>query len=50
MARVAAHLESVEDEYLRERRADMLDVERRVLRHLLGDGARALGDAARARR
>jgi phosphotransferase system enzyme I (PtsI) len=36
MAQFAARLDKVEDEYLRERRADVLDVERRVLRHLLG--------------
>jgi phosphotransferase system enzyme I (PtsI) len=42
MSGVAAHLASVQDDYLRERRADVLDVERRVLRHLLGDGPRAL--------
>ena len=29
-------MEHIEDEYLRERRADLLDIERRVLRHLLG--------------
>ena len=42
MAAVAARLERVEDEYLRERRADIMDVERRVLRHLMGDGHRGL--------
>ena len=42
MAGVAAHLAGVESEHLRERQADVLDVERRVLRHLLGDGQRAL--------
>ncbi len=42
MAGVAARLERVENEYLRERRADILDVERRVLRHLMGDGRRGL--------
>ena len=41
MSAVAARLEQVDDEYLRERRADVLDVERRVLRYLLGDGPRA---------
>ncbi len=41
MSGVAARLETVEDEYLRERRADVLDVERRVLRHLLGVGPRS---------
>ena len=42
MAGVAARLERVENEYLRERRADIMDIERRVLRHLMGDGRRAL--------
>ncbi len=42
MAAVAARLERVENEYLRERHADILDVERRVLRHLLGDGHKGL--------
>jgi phosphotransferase system enzyme I (PtsI) len=41
MASVAARLASVQSEYLRERHADVLDVERRVLRYLLGDGHRA---------
>jgi phosphotransferase system enzyme I (PtsI) len=36
MSSVAAQLASIEDEYLRERRADVQDVERRVLRHLVG--------------
>lgn len=40
MASVAAHFENVDDEYLRERRSDILDCERRVLRHLLGVGRR----------
>jgi phosphotransferase system enzyme I (PtsI) len=39
---VAARLENVQDAYLRERLADVLDVERRVLRHLLGDGPLSL--------
>jgi len=42
MSAVAARLERVEDEYLRQRRDDVLDVERRVLRHLVGDGSRSL--------
>jgi len=42
MAGVAARLERVENEYLRERRADVLDIERRVLRHLMGDGHKGL--------
>ena len=41
MSAVATRLEQLDDEYLRERRADVLDVERRVLRYLLGDGPRA---------
>lgn len=36
MAGVAARFESLHVEHLRERRADVLDVERRVLRYLLG--------------
>ena len=44
MASVAAHFENVDDEYLRERRSDILDCERRVLRHLLGVGRRTLAD------
>jgi len=39
---VAAHLERVDDETLRERRADVIDVERRVLRHLLGRSVKAV--------
>jgi len=39
---VASHLERVHDETLRERRADLIDVERRVLRHLLGRSVRAV--------
>ncbi len=38
MGSVAAHFENLDDEYLRERRSDILDCERRVLRHLLGVG------------
>jgi phosphoenolpyruvate-protein phosphotransferase (PTS system enzyme I) len=40
MSRIATQLENIKDEYLRERHADVLDVERRVLRHLLGQGPR----------
>ncbi|NOT32911.1 MAG: phosphoenolpyruvate--protein phosphotransferase [Candidatus Eisenbacteria bacterium] len=40
MGAVATRLQSVEDEYLRERHADILDVERRVLRYLVGGGQR----------
>ena len=42
VAGIAARLEHVKDEYLRERLGDILDVERRVIRHLLGDGPRPL--------
>ncbi len=42
MSRVAAALEQLEDEYLRERRADIVDCERRVLRELLGKGRNEL--------
>ena len=41
MAGVAATLAGAGAEHLRERQADVLDVERRVLRHLLGTGPRA---------
>jgi phosphotransferase system enzyme I (PtsI) len=44
MSSVAARFEQIDDEYLRERRADILDVERRVLRYLLGAGRRSLAD------
>ncbi len=40
--RVASHFERVSDETLRERRADVVDVGRRVLRHLLGNVQRPL--------
>jgi len=43
LAGVAARLERVEDEYLRERRADVADIERRVLRYLVGGGRRRVG-------
>ena len=43
MAGIAARLERVEDEYLRERRSDVLDIERRVLRYLVGGGQRRIG-------
>src|SRR4029077_9220794 len=42
VAGVAARLEPLKDDYLRERLADILDVERRVIHHLLGDGPRSL--------
>ena len=44
MTGAAARLERVEDEYLRERRSDILDVERRVLRHMVGGGHRGLAE------
>ena len=44
MTAVAAHLGRVEDDYLRERRDDILDVERRVLRYLVGMVQRGLTD------
>src|SRR5437867_3437554 len=42
VAHVAAHLDRVGDETLRERRSDVVDVERRVLRHMVGVSGRAL--------
>ena len=42
MGAYLAHFDNVENEYLRERRSDFLDVERRVLRHLLGTGMRPI--------
>lgn len=42
MASFAAAFDKIEDEYLRERQADILDVERRVLRHLLGTDSRRM--------
>ena len=42
MIAVAARLERIDDEYLRERRSDILDIKRRVLRHLMGDGHKGL--------
>jgi phosphotransferase system enzyme I (PtsI) len=44
MSRAASHFDSVEDEYLRERRADIVDVARRVLRQLLIGGTRQIAD------
>jgi phosphotransferase system enzyme I (PtsI) len=44
MSSVAARFESLADEYLRERRSDILDCERRVLRHLLGAGRHSLAE------
>jgi phosphotransferase system enzyme I (PtsI) len=44
MGSVAARFDNIDDEYLRERRSDILDCERRVLRYLLGAGRRSLGD------
>ena len=43
MGSVAARFDNIDDEYLRERRSDILDCERRVLRYLLGSGRRSLG-------
>jgi phosphoenolpyruvate-protein phosphotransferase (PTS system enzyme I) len=40
MSGIASKFDNVEDEYLRERRADIADCARRVLRHLLGTGTR----------
>jgi phosphotransferase system enzyme I (PtsI) len=47
MTAVAARLERVEDEYLRERRSDILDIERRVLRHLMGNAHQGLAEMER---
>ena len=44
MAGVAARFDNVADEYLRERRADIVDCARRVLRQLLVGGARQISD------
>jgi phosphotransferase system enzyme I (PtsI) len=44
MSRMASHFDNVEDEYLRERRADIVDVARRVLRQLLVGGSRQIAD------
>jgi phosphotransferase system enzyme I (PtsI) len=46
MSAVAARFANLDDEYLRERRSDILDCERRVLRHLLGAGRHSLADLA----
>ena len=48
MSSVAARFENLDDEYLRERRSDILDCERRVLRHLLGAGRRTLAELRQA--
>ena len=45
MAGVAAILAGAGSEHMRERQADVLDVERRVLRHLLGTAGRTPGRA-----
>jgi len=47
MSAMAAHFDRIEDEYLRERRADIVDVERRVLRHLFQGRASSLADLPR---
>jgi phosphotransferase system enzyme I (PtsI) len=44
MSAMAAHFDRIEDEYLRERRADILDIERRVLRHLLHGRGLSMAD------
>jgi len=44
MSSVAARFDNIDDEYLRERRSDILDCERRVLRYLLGAGRRSVAD------
>ena len=44
MAQAVAQFDRVEDEYLRERRADIVDCARRVLRHLLGADVRSLAE------
>jgi phosphotransferase system enzyme I (PtsI) len=44
MGSVAARFDNIDDEYLRERRADILDVERRVLRYLIGADRRSLSE------
>jgi len=48
MGSVAARFEKLDDEYLRERRSDIVDCERRVLRHLLNAGRRSLPDLRQA--
>ena len=48
MSSVAARFDNIDDEYLRERRSDILDCERRVLRYLIGAGRRSLGDLKQA--
>ena len=44
MSMVAARMERVENQYLRERRDDILDIERRVLRYLVGMSQRGVAD------
>jgi phosphotransferase system enzyme I (PtsI) len=44
MSSVAARFDNIDDEYLRERRSDILDCERRVLRYLLGAARRSVAD------
>ena len=44
MSSVAARFDKIDDEYLRERRSDILDCERRVLRYLLGAARRSVAD------
>ena len=44
MSMMSAHFDRIEDEYLRERRADIVDIERRILRHLFQGRAPSLAD------
>jgi len=42
MSGVVTQFDRIQNEYLRQRRDDLIDVARRVLRHMLGEGSRAL--------
>ena len=42
MRGMVARFDHMQNEYLKQRRDDLVDVSRRVLRHLLGEGSRAL--------
>ncbi len=42
LSRLAARLDEAGSELIRERRSDVVDVERRVMRHVFGDSSRAL--------
>ncbi|MCC6653343.1 MAG: phosphoenolpyruvate--protein phosphotransferase, partial [Candidatus Eisenbacteria bacterium] len=46
MGQMAAHFDKLENEYLRERRDDIVDCERRVLRELLGTGGKHVAEIA----